>query len=138
MPSRPLFAALQFALLGVGDRASRRKAAMGGKRLRVGWQQAKSEVGWEPVLLLGGVAVVWWSLQTLIDPGTAVDSQPGLQALEAGQRGQYRGFFIAIPGFFGLAAMYAGLTLGVLELLIGLELSRVTDPRPRNRSGRWS
>ena len=127
MPPRPLLAALQFVLRGAGDKARKRKAGMGWKLFRAGLQQAKSEVRWEPVLLLGGLAVVWWSLQALIDPGTAFNSPQGLQTLEADQGWQSRGFLMAISGLFGLAAMYAGLTLGTLEFLISLEVSRTQE-----------
>ena len=133
MLPRPLFAMLQFALSGAGDKASNGQAEMGRRLVRLGLRQAKREVGWEPVLLLGGAAVVWWSLSALIDPGAAFNSPQGLPSLAADQGWPYRGFFIAIPGLLGLIAMYAGLTLGVLELMVSLELSKATDPAAGRR-----
>jgi hypothetical protein len=124
MLPRHLIDLLQFELQGAADEVSRGTAEAGRELLRAGLQRTRSEVPWEAVLLLAGLAVVWWSMSELIDLSTAPNPVQGLQAAEAYLRRQCRGFLIAISGLFGLVAMFWSLTLGFLEMMVSREVSK--------------
>jgi hypothetical protein len=135
MLPRHLFNLLRLNVQNAANQATTGDAATGLERLRAGLQWVRREIAWEQVLLLAGLAVAWWSIRELMALFTSSGRHPALQAIAVAHHWPCRCFPIALSGFLGFVAMFSGLTLGFLELLIVGEIRKLRAEAARRPPG---